>query len=58
MRYAWDEADYYLKEAKFKSGIKGWIAKNVLNYLRKWDMKSANNVKLFYRKFKSYCKKN
>ncbi|MFZ2324108.1 MAG: glycosyltransferase [Ignavibacteriaceae bacterium] len=47
MRYAWDEVDYYLKEAKLDSGIKGWVAHLVVNYLRKWDIKSSNNVNYF-----------
>lgn len=47
MRYAWDEAEYYLKEAKLDSGIKGWAAHLVVNYLRKWDIKSSNNVNCF-----------
>ncbi|MBE0539754.1 MAG: glycosyltransferase [Ignavibacterium sp.] len=47
MRYAWDEAEYYLKEAKLDSGIKGWVSHLVLKYLRKWDIKSSNNVNYF-----------
>lgn len=41
MRYAWDQADDYLK------GIKGLAAKSFINYLRKWDTKSASNVDFF-----------
>lgn len=37
MRYAWESADEYLK------GFKGSIAKLFINYLRKWDLKSAQN---------------
>ncbi|MCU0343824.1 MAG: glycosyltransferase [Ignavibacterium sp.] len=47
MRYAWDEADYYLQGAKLSSGIKGKIAQVALNYLRKWDVKSAKGVDYF-----------
>ena len=47
MRYAWDEADRYLKEAKLNKGVKGRIAKSILNYLRKWDLNSANGVDYF-----------
>jgi glycosyltransferase involved in cell wall biosynthesis len=47
MRYAWDEADYYLSEANLNKGFKGKLAKIVLNYLRKWDLKSAKNVDYF-----------
>ncbi|MBU0581248.1 MAG: glycosyltransferase, partial [Candidatus Margulisbacteria bacterium] len=41
MRYAWDQAEHYLQ------GIKGSIAKLFINYLRKWDLKSAQNVDYF-----------
>ena len=41
MRYIWDQADQYLK------GAKGLIAKQFINYLRKWDLKSASNVDFF-----------
>jgi len=37
MRYAWDNADEYLK------GFKGSVAKFFLNYLRNWDLKSSKN---------------
>lgn len=37
MRYAWESADEYLK------GFKGSVAKLFINYLRKWDLKSAKN---------------
>jgi glycosyltransferase involved in cell wall biosynthesis len=47
MRYAWDEADYYLSEANLNAGVKGKLAKLVINYLRKWDVKSAKNVNYF-----------
>ena len=41
MRYIWDQADQYLK------GAKGLIAKLFINYLRRWDLKSASNVDFF-----------
>ena len=47
MRYAWDEADYYLKEANLTSGLKGFLAKVILKYLRNWDLRSAKNVNYF-----------
>lgn len=37
MRYAWDNADEYLK------GLKGNVAKLFINYLRRWDIKSSKN---------------
>ena len=57
MRYAWDEADYYLQEANLTSGIKGIISKAVLRYLRKWDLKSANNVHYFIANSNHIAKK-
>lgn len=47
MRYAWDDSEYYLNEADLNKGIKGKLAKMTLKYLRKWDLKSANNVNYF-----------
>ena len=47
MRYAWDEADYYLQEANLTSGFKGKLAQYLLKYLRRWDIKSAKNVDYF-----------
>ncbi|HEY6437362.1 MAG TPA: glycosyltransferase, partial [Ignavibacteriaceae bacterium] len=41
MRYAWDHSDHYL------TGVKGILAKAFMNYLRKWDLKSAENVDFF-----------
>jgi glycosyltransferase involved in cell wall biosynthesis len=41
MRYAWDQSEHYL------TGIKGSFAKAFMNYLRKWDLKSAKNVNYF-----------
>ncbi len=41
MRYAWDQAEHYLY------GFKGVVAKLFLDYLRKWDLKSASNVDYF-----------
>lgn len=41
MRYAWDNAELYLNQAKISRGLKGLIARSVINYLRKWDLKTA-----------------
>jgi glycosyltransferase involved in cell wall biosynthesis len=57
MRYAWDEADYYLQEANLTSGFKGIISKAVLKYLRKWDLKSAKNVNYFIANSNHIAKK-
>lgn len=44
MRYAWDMQHEYLREAKLDRGVKGWAAKWMLNRLRCWDAKTAENV--------------
>ncbi len=41
MRYVWDQAENYLR------GFKGTAAKIFINYLRKWDLKSALKVNYF-----------
>ena len=41
MRYAWDQADQYLR------GTKGFLAKFFINYLREWDVRSSSNVDFF-----------
>ncbi len=47
MRYAWDEAEMYLEEANLNKGIKGFAARKIIEYLRRWDKKSAENVTWF-----------
>ncbi len=44
MRYAWDLRQQYLHESGLDRGLKGMIARMVLNYVRKWDLASANRV--------------
>lgn len=41
MRYIWDEAETYFEAAKLNTGIKKIIATKILNYLRKWDLKTS-----------------
>lgn len=41
MRYIWDEAERYFNAAKLNKGIKRIVANQILNYLRKWDYKTA-----------------
>ncbi|MCX8105752.1 MAG: glycosyltransferase [Ignavibacterium album] len=41
MRYIWDEAETYFEAAKLNTGVKKIIATKILNYLRKWDLKTA-----------------
>jgi len=41
MRYAWDNAELYLNQANISRGLKGLAARSIINYLRKWDLKTA-----------------
>ena len=47
IRYAWDLQHQYLREAGLNKGLKGWIAKAILHYMRLWDYRTANNVDYF-----------
>lgn len=47
IRYAWDLQHQYLKEAGLTKGIKGWIAKVILHYMRIWDTRTSNGVDYF-----------
>lgn len=47
MRYAWDLMHDYLKESKLERGVKGFLAKFFLHYLRGWDVHSAHRVDHF-----------
>ena len=47
MRYAWDLQHQYLKESGLDRGVKGWLARSVLHYMRLWDYRTANGVDYF-----------
>lgn len=47
IRYAWDLTYQYLHESGLDHGIKGWLAKIVLHYIRMWDTRTANGVDYF-----------
>ena len=47
IRYAWDLQHQYLKEAGLTKGLKSWIAKVILHYMRMWDYRTSNNVDYF-----------
>lgn len=47
MRYAWDMREEYLQEAGIAGGMKGWLARMVLERLRRWDLKNSGSVDLF-----------
>jgi len=44
VRYAWDLYFDYLAESGMDRGIKSWLARLVLHYLRLWDVSAANRV--------------
>lgn len=44
VRYAWDLEDQYLQESGLDKGPKGWLARQVLCYIRNWDFRTANRV--------------
>jgi glycosyltransferase involved in cell wall biosynthesis len=47
IRYAWDLQHQYLTEARLTKGLKGWLAKSILHYMRIWDLRTANGVDTF-----------
>lgn len=47
IRYAWDMQHQYLKESGMERGLKGWLARIVLHYMRLWDARTANGVDCF-----------
>jgi glycosyltransferase involved in cell wall biosynthesis len=44
LRYAWDLYQDYLTVSGMDRGIKSWVARSVLHYLRLWDAVAANRV--------------
>jgi len=47
IRYAWDLQHQYLKESGLTKGLRGWVAKVILHYMRMWDLRTANGVDHF-----------
>ena len=47
MRYAWDLQHQYLAESGLQRGVRSWLARLVLHYLRLWDVRSAHGVDAF-----------
>lgn len=47
IRYAWDLQHQYLRETGLNKGIKGWMAKIILHYMRLWDSRTADGVDAF-----------
>jgi len=44
IRYAWDFQHQYLAQSGLERGIKGWLAKIILHYIRLWDLRTSNGV--------------
>lgn len=44
IRYAWDMQNQYLSQAGLTRGIKGFLAKSLLHYIRIWDMRTVPGV--------------
>ena len=42
MRYAWDLQHSYLREGGYGRGLKGFIARMTLHYMRLWDSRTAS----------------
>lgn len=47
IRYAWHLYHDYIHGAQLTRGVRGWIAKLTLHYLRLWDYSAANRVDTF-----------
>jgi glycosyltransferase involved in cell wall biosynthesis len=47
IRYAWDLYHDYLKNSHLDHGIKGFIAKLILHYIRQWDLSTVNRIDYF-----------
>lgn len=47
IRYAWDLQHQYLRESGLDHGLKGWVAKLILHYVRLWDYRTSNGVDCF-----------
>ena len=66
MRYAWDLQHQYLREAGLDRGLRGLLARWLLQRMRQWDYRTANGVDAFVtnsrfiarRVWKTYCKRS
>lgn len=47
MRYAWEMQHQYLAESGLVSGMKSWVVRATLHYMRLWDYRSATGVDEF-----------
>jgi glycosyltransferase involved in cell wall biosynthesis len=47
IRYAWDMQEQYLLQSGSSRGIRGFLARALLHYIRIWDTRTANGVDAF-----------
>ena len=47
IRYAWDMQHQYLQESNLTSGLKSWLARWLLHYIRMWDHRTSDGVDVF-----------
>ena len=47
IRYAWDLQQQYLEESRLDRGMKSWLVRAMLHYMRLWDVRTASGVDLF-----------
>jgi glycosyltransferase involved in cell wall biosynthesis len=47
IRYAWDLHHQYLRQSGFQRGLRSFIARAILHYMRLWDRLSADRVDAF-----------
>ncbi len=57
IRYAWDLTHQYMEEANLNHGLKGWLVKIILHYMRMWDTRTANGVDYFIANSKFIAKR-
>ncbi len=47
VRYAWDLQEQYLKQTRRNKGVRGFLARALLHYIRLWDCRTPNGVDSF-----------
>ena len=47
IRYAWELQHQYLRESNLTTGLKSWMARWILHYMRLWDTRTASGVDHF-----------
>ncbi|RFC42106.1 MAG: Glycosyltransferase involved in cell wall bisynthesis [Verrucomicrobia bacterium] len=47
MRYVWDLQEQYLRQTGLNEGLRGFMARALLHYIRLWDCRTPNGVDAF-----------